>query len=410
MSTTRSRTSSFDEFDEFDNLLDDDEPTQVQPRTRAAASGRISSGMTGSQPAVKAPRGGGRLALSPDINWSRIGAVAVLALFVLFVLWFAISSFRNAHRNGGYRDYFASVKEIASQSEAEGAELTSILNSADAGDRSQRIQSLEQLATRADKLEASARKLDAPDQLADVNEWLLTSLDYRARGIASVQRSITTAMQAKSAKDAAAQSVSDGLARLVASDVVWTDSFASMGSQILSEDGVSDVTVPSSTFLKDRDSVGPEAITQMLDRLRVAGKANASGDVTVPNDGKTRGGQLESGQITVAPSGTTLSATALNEIKSGDEVEFDVPFTNQGEVQLTDVPVTITLRSDSSDPVELTGTIDAVDPGQTGTAKISLSQTPDIGVPMTMDVLVGPIPGEKVTENNRASYNVQFSL
>jgi hypothetical protein len=409
MSPTRSRISPFDEFDEFDNLLEDDEPTQVQPRARAAA-GRVSSGMTGAQPAVKVSSTRGRLALSPDVNWSRIGAVAVLAFLVLFVLWFAISSFRHAHRNGGYRDYFSEVKEIASQSEAEGAELTSILNSADAGDRSQRIQSLEQLATRADKLEANARKLDAPDQLKDVNDWMLTSLDYRARGIASVQRSITTAMQAKADKEAAAEKVSDALARLVASDVVWSDSFAAMGRNVLSADDVTDVTVPDSTFLKDRDSVGPEAITQMLDRLRVAGKASASGAVVVPNDGKTRGGQLESGQITIAPSGKVLSATSLNEIKSGDEVEFDVPFTNQGEVQLTDVPVTITLRSDSSDPVELTGTIDAVDPGQTGTAKVSLSQTPDIGVPMTMDVLVGPIPGEKVTENNRASYNVQFSL
>ena len=114
--------------------------------------------------------------------------------------------------------------------------------------------------------------------------------------------------------------------------------------------------------------------------------------------------------MTVSPSGQTLSQTSLTEIKGGADVVFDVPFTNQGEVQLTDVPVTVTMRSDTGEPIELNGTIDVVDPGQTGTAKVALSATPDFGVPMTMDVLVGPIPGEKTTDNNRATFQVQFAL
>ena len=100
MSTTRSRTNSFDEFDEFDHLLDDDEPTQVQSRARTAAAPRsMGSDSTGSQKATKLPRP----RLSADVNWNRIAAVGFLGVLVLFVLWFAVTNIQDSRRNGAYR-------------------------------------------------------------------------------------------------------------------------------------------------------------------------------------------------------------------------------------------------------------------------------------------------------------------
>lgn len=401
----RQNSTMFADFDEFDHLLDDDEPTPA-PRSRAAGS--RSATAVAPQPRQKASRSFPRMGSSPD--WNRIAAVGFLVAVVLFVAWFAVTSIFDARRAGSYRDYFDSTREIATQSAAQGSELESILNAADAGDRSQRIEQLEQLATRADKLEERAQGLDVPEQMIDAHRWMLASLDYRARGIEGVQRSITAAMDSKADKAKAAATVSDSLARLVASDTVWNDSFATEGRSVLSADDVSDVTVPDSTFVEDLDLVGPTAIGKTLDRLRLASKATGAGVVAVPKDGKIRGGAIEGGKVTVSPSGQTLSQTSLTEIKGGADVVFDVPFTNQGEVQLTDVPVTVTMRSDTGKPIELSGVIDVVDPGQSGTAKVALSETPDFGVPMTMDVLVGPIPGEKTTDNNRATFQVQFAL
>ena len=89
---------------------------------------------------------------------------------------------------------------------------------------------------------------------------------------------------------------------------------------------------------------------------------------------------------------------------------FEVPFINQGEVQLTQVPVKITIRGEESETVTLTGVIEVVDPGQTATAQVSLDEIPNFGEVLDMDVLVGPIPGEKKTDNNSGSYQIQFSM
>jgi hypothetical protein len=112
----------------------------------------------------------------------------------------------------------------------------------------------------------------------------------------------------------------------------------------------------------------------------------------------------------VDPTGQTLDPSGVTDIKGGDNVAFEVPFMNQGEVQLTQVPVKITLRGADSDPMTLTGIIESVDPGQTATAKVPLDEIPNFGEVLDMDVLVGPIPGEKTADNNRGSFQLQFSL
>jgi hypothetical protein len=200
------------------------------------------------------------------------------------------------------------------------------------------------------------------------------------------------------------------MSRLVASDVVWADSFAVSARSVLASDEVDGVTVPDSMFVDDLEALSPKGISSMLDRLETSAAATSEGTVEIPKDGKIRGGQLESGRITVAPSGQTLAPGSLTEIKGGDDVVFEVPFTNQGEVQLTEVPVKITLRGDESDPMTLTGVIDVVDPGQTATAQVPLDEIPNFGEVLEMDVLVGPIPGEKTADNNRGSFQLQFSL
>lgn len=408
---TTSSTGFAEDFDEFDHLLDDDD---VAP----AAAPR--SGRTGAQPRVEAPsrrlrrpRPSGGESARPSIritpDWNRIAAVLFVAAVVLLLLYFVVTSIASSRREGAYKSYFGEVRDIAAQSTSQGDELDTILLDPDSGDRSQRIARVEQLAARAEKLHKDARALDVPDQLAASHEWFLTSMQYRARGIAAVQRSLSGSVDAKD-QEASAKAVSDAMARLVASDVIWADSFVTQARAVLKDDGVEGVAVPDSVFMDDLEPIAPKNVAKMLDRLKVSTTATSSGKAKVPNDGKTRGGQLEGGQVTVAPSGQTLVPGGTTQIKGGEGVSFEVPFTNQGEVQLTGVPIKITIRGSESDPMTLTGVIDVVDPGQTATGKVALDEAPNFGELLDMDIVVGPIPGEKVLENNRASYKLQFSL
>ncbi len=403
-------TSFADDFDEFDHLLDDEDEATAAP-SRTGRMPRV-SGAKDNAPAAGArtkrrPSMKGRIRVTPD--WNRIAAVLFVGVIALIVLWFVVTGIMHARRQGSYEDYYRSVREVATQSEAQGDELNSILTDPDAGDRSERIARVEDLATRAKKLAANAQDIEVPKQMQDASVWMQTSLDYRANGLDAVQRSLSASIDAKDA-DASVDAVSQALARFVASDVVWADSFAVDARSQLQADDVEGVTVPDSTFMEDLDLVSPKSVSSMLDRLAVATTATASGQAAAPKDGKIRGGQLEAGQVTVSPSGQTLVPGQLTEIKGGDDVTFEVPFTNQGEVQLTQVPVKITMRGSESDPVTLTGVIDVVDPGQTATAKVSLDEVPNFGEVLDTEILVGPIPGEKTADNNRAEYQLQFSL
>jgi hypothetical protein len=403
-------TTSFkDDFNEFDALLEDDDAPQGGVATRTGRMPKVKSSSPASAPAAKAPRGSGRPSIRITPDWNRLAAVLFVVAVVLFLLYFAVSSIVSSRREGAYKDYFGEVRDVASQSSAQGAELESILADPNAGDRTERIARIEQLAARAEKLAKEAKAIEAPEQMVGANAWFQTSLEYRAAGLDAVQRSLSASIEAKD-QTASAEAVAQAMSRLVAADVLWADSFAVDARTILKEDEVTGVAVPDSVFVKDLEALSPKGVAAMLDRLAVSPAATGGKAAKVPTDGKIRGGQLEGGQITVAPSGQTLALGGLTEIKGGDNVTFEVPFTNQGEVQLTEVPVKITLRGDESEPVELQGVIERVDPGQTATAQVALDEMPNFGEVLDVDILVGPIAGEKTADNNRASLQVQFTL
>src|SRR5690606_4708099 len=153
--------------------------------------------------------------------------------------------------------------------------------------------------------------IETPDQLVGAHESLIMSLEYRAHGIDSLRRSIAGAVGAKDT-EAAAKTVTGSMSRLHASDVVWTESVAPDAKEVLAADEADGITVPESVILKDPALISPKEAKAMLSRLRSAGAATTKG-VKVPNDGKVRGGQLEGGRLTVAPSGVTLALNALTE-------------------------------------------------------------------------------------------------
>lgn len=408
-----SGTGFADDFDEFDLLLeDDDQPTTRVATAQPARAGRPATGRPGKAPkAAKAKRaaGAGRPSIRITPDWNRVAAVAFVVAVVLFIVWLAISSILGARREGAYKEYFKEVRQVATQSSDQGDGLEKILQDPEQGDRAQRVAALETLAGNADRLVKDANALEVPEQLVESHAWFVTSLEYRAAGLGAMQRSLSATADAKD-QTASAAAIASAMTRLVASDVLWADSWAVSARSVLNQDEVDGVTVPDSVFVEDLENVSPKGIAKMLDRLASTPTATPEGTQEVPDDGKIRGGQLESGSITVAPSGQTLVAGQLTEIQGGDNVTFEVPFTNQGEVQLTQVPVKIVLRGAESDPMTLTGMIEVVDPGQTATAQVALDEIPNFGEQLEVDVLVGPIPGEKTADNNRGSYQLQFAL
>lgn len=401
MDGNRHSGSYIDDDLDFDLLLEDDDMD--------AADGPAHRGATDSTPRVGGSGGGGtggtRLRVTPD--WGRIATVGGVAVVVLFVVAFAVNAVLDHRKASSFRDYFAATGEVFEQSDAQGEELTGLLAQPSGADRGQLVARLERMQGRSERLVKDVQAIDAPEQLGRTHEWAITVLTYRANCVDALRRAMTSALSAKD-RTAAATGVADANRRCDASDVVHQDSFVGSARTVLSREKITDVRVPESDFVQDSEFTSPKAIGLMLERLSTASKTTPTGEVEVPNDGKTRGGELQS--VMMVPSGQQLSATALTEVAGSDDLAFEVTFLNQGEVQATQVPVTVELRGDNTEPIELTGVIEQVNPGESGSVRIDMGEVPTFGDVLTVSVTAGPVPGEKNASNNSATFQVLFKL
>jgi uncharacterized membrane protein len=90
------------------------------------------------------------------------------------------------------------------------------------------------------------------------------------------------------------------------------------------------------------------------------------------------------------------------------DIAFDVQVVNQGDSTETDVGVTVTVGS-GSDAEKLEETIPEIAAGEQKSASIPLTSQPPTGQNVPITVNVKPVPGEEVTDNNKADFTVIFT-
>ena len=83
--------------------------------------------------------------------------------------------------------------------------------------------------------------------------------------------------------------------------------------------------------------------------------------------------------------------------------EIDISVTNSGDSDETGITVNVTLGGTA-----LRGTLQSLSAGQSGTVKIPLTTKPSPGTNTTVQVVVNPVPGEQLTDNNTSTYTVVF--
>jgi subtilase family serine protease len=108
------------------------------------------------------------------------------------------------------------------------------------------------------------------------------------------------------------------------------------------------------------------------------------------------------GVTAAAIGGVALSTTAPATV-SGSSI--DVSVQNQGTIKESAVQVSVRVPGSAS----ASKTIPSIAAGATKTVTVPFKPVPAAGKSVTIDVDVTPVPGEHVTTNNKASYDVTFS-
>ncbi|HEU4448691.1 MAG TPA: CARDB domain-containing protein [Gaiellaceae bacterium] len=336
-------------------------------------------------PRPPAPPGGSTL--------YRRGVLIAGAIVLAVILILVIDNCRGDQKQSEYEGYVEDVGEIAAASQTLGRELNGSLTTP--GIQLERLRGdIEGLRGQQEQLLRSAQELRPPGPLLEQQEAFVEAMQFRVNGLDGLARAFTQVAQTSDAEESGA-----GLAtqaqRLVASDVVYADGFRAGTQQVLQQQGVTDVSVPESTFVQNEELGSPTLWAQVVQRLTQG-----------PQTGGLHGNGIQA--VRWQPEGQDLAPGEDNTVRATDDLSFQVVVENSGDFQETQVEVTLVVQQDPV--IRKRQFIDLIDPGETET--VTFRDFPDISFSTrsTLRVTVEPVAGERNTGNNTAQYPVIFTL
>jgi hypothetical protein len=317
-----------------------------------------------------------------------IGVGVGLAFLILIVI--GIRGCLEARSDRALRNYDSSVATIMQQSEQSGKDFFQLL-SGPSGSSSVDVQN--QVFAQRDAsstLLDRAQGLSTPGQMHDAQAAVEQTLTLRRNALTAIAANVTQAAARTQTADAIT-TIGNAMGSLYASDILWTQLGKPEIQKVLKDEGVEGQPLPPGNFM-------PANATDYLDQTTLVTKLNVITGNTATTGG-THGLQLDSTTI----GSTQLSPDQTTTVPS-DASEIDIGVTNSGDSDETGIRVSVTVGGAS-----LTGQLQSLSAGQSGTIKIPLTTKPTPGTDTTVEVAVTPVPGEQLTDNNTSTYTVVFS-
>jgi hypothetical protein len=320
-----------------------------------------------------------------------IGVGVGIAFLILVVL--AFRGCLEAREERGIKNYVTDVGTIMQESEQRGKEFFEVLEGGTGSSDLDYERQIQLVRGASQSLLDRAEGLDAPDQMSDANNAIQLSLELRAGALDKIADNVGEGLADEERGDAI-DTISNQMASLYSSDVLYIQVAKPEIEQVLEAEGISAPELPAGNFMPSDDPASSQNLewldsTQILDALSVA-----------------TGTELDSGVhgmsvLSVSMGDIRLDPDASNEV--GSEREIAVEVQNGGTVEESGVVVVVTLEDE-----EVRETLPPIAAGGTGVAKLALPPAATTGTEATLEVLVEPVPEEAITDDNEYSYTVVF--
>ena len=334
------------------------------------------------------------------LEWGRLGMLAAGIVVVVLVLLLLTKACGGSSATSKNQAYFNEVKTVLGKSDAAGAQLHDLLNSQQPVKLKQVQSRLTKMRGEAQSAVTAATSLKPTKQVESLQPWLLQTLSYRVNGLDCMISAMPQAYHAKPAL-AGGKLLVPCTQRMLASDIIYTDSYSTPATATLHKDGI-DVQVPTSVFLDESDATAltPAGMAAVLQRWKPSSATHGLHGLSLNTVVAKQGdGTL-----------VTLQAGTVNTVKVHG-MSFLVSATNGGDFTETNVVVKLTIGTGTNE-VTKTATIPSIEKGQQKTVTISgfESTTLQFDKAVPLKVLVTPVPGERTASNNSQTYQVIFSL
>jgi hypothetical protein len=249
--------------------------------------------------------------------------------------------------------------------------------------------------------------VSVPDDMVPAQQSLLIALELRRNAVKAIGEEIRTALgDSGDQADKAIGAMAGQMSAFSASDVLYDARVIPFIKTALRTKDIGDQTISTSKFLPTVDWLSTQYIAQKLDQQLTSGNGS-SGDGG--KGGQPTGPGLHGTGLTATSVGNqTLQPGVSNRITYQPGMVFLVAFTNQGDNDEFNVKVTLRIESESSSPITLTANVASIAKGAKATAELKLNRTPPLGTSTQIRVTVAAVPGEKKTDNNKATYPALF--
>lgn len=244
---------------------------------------------------------------------------------------------------------------------------------------------LKSIEDQCKELQDEARSLAVPDTEKDVNYALQMCFEQRYNAMKNYRPDLVNAIQAADVS-VYSQNISKDLQELMRSDGSYYYYKQSI-TESLSENNISDVSLPDSVWLPNWDTATEKNVQAMLVSLK-GSEAHGMGLGTVVLD----------------PDGPTIEqgGEIVHAISYTKEMSVTVNVVNEGTRPETGVIVSISLYSTANPaPSKQDQTIASIAPGQTVQVVFSGLTPRTGGVRNVLEVKVQPVPKEVKLDNNQ---------
>lgn len=310
-----------------------------------------------------------------------------LLLLILIVL--GVKGCLDARKDRALSDYARNVTQIVEETDQTSKAFFDKLDEPGSLSVTEFINQVSADRSAMDNYASRVAGLDTPGDMSHAQNALELVYELRASAMNEVAEKMSTAL-GDVGSEQATQSIAKQMQRLLGSDVLYAAVVRPEINGVLAANGIDGSDVPKSVFLPDE--------TRWLDEGEVSA---ALGSVSGSSSGSVSGVH-GLGLISTSVNGSELVAESTTSVSSEGTPEVEVEVANQGESTENGISVSVSVSGGTT----LSGTIDSIGAGESQTVSIPLTPAPSGEV--TLEVKVDTVPGERVSENNEASYTVAF--
>lgn len=310
-----------------------------------------------------------------------------LLLLILIVL--GVKGCLDARAHRALSDYARNVSQIVTETEQTSKSFFGKLSNPGSLSVTEFVTEVNAERSAMDTYASRVDGLSAPGDMSNAQNSLELVYELRSSAMDEIAEQMSTALGDIGSEKATAK-IAKEMQTLLGSDVLYAEVVRPEINGVLESNGIDGSDVPESVFL-------PEG-TKWLDEATVsAALGSVSGSTSTSTSGIHGLGLIGTGV-----NGAELVAESTTEVTSEGTPEVEVQVQNQGESTENGITVSVTVNGGNT----LQGTIESIAAGETATASIPLTPAPKGEA--TLEVDVATVPGEQVSENNKATYTVIF--